>query len=97
MDISTGREVRELYGIVRVSRKPDRYRVVEHVTGRMSEMGEKTKRMAEVEARGRNLIASKPGWCAAMRYESEFAPSILCGATVQPYQQCPRAGEHVTP
>jgi hypothetical protein len=85
-------EVRALYGIVRVSRKPDRYRVVEHATGQTVGF-DTTKGRADMEARGRNRMAAQGGWCAQMRYESGRA--VLCGDHVPAYGVCPRADQHV--
>lgn len=84
----------EPYGIVKVS--ANRFNVIDTRTGKVLTITPKTKRMAGIEARGRNLIHGRDRWCAANRYESEFAPAILCGATVPANSDvCPRAHQHV--
>ena len=82
------------YGIARVSKT--RWCAVRIATGELVG-AEKTKPMATRDAAGRNLLAAKARWCPAHRYESEWAPSILCGATIPAgyTSVCPRADEHV--
>jgi hypothetical protein len=82
------------FEIVKVA--ANRFNVVDTRTGKVVTLVPKTKYMAEKHAQGCNSLASKPQWCASHRYESEFAPSILCGATVPAHGTCPRVHEHVT-
>lgn len=72
----------------------NRFNVIDTRTGKVVTVAPKTKYMASIEAKGRNLIHAQGGWCAALRYESEYAPAIVCGATVH-NGVCPRARAHV--
>jgi hypothetical protein len=90
-----GRPVREIYRAIRVSRKPDRWRVFRVTDGRPSSFGERSKLMAEKEALGFNLIASAPHHCQGLvvcPMDASYPP-VTCLTMLEPYTVCPR--EHV--